>query len=697
MMQNLGGTTVKRPFEPFGSEGRFFQVLRRVSKRNLIIYDEEGKYMTEIQLTFPDGAVKSFAAGTKPIEVAAGISKSLAKKAVSAKLNGQYVGMNDAIENDGEFALITTSDDEALELLRHSASHLLAQALKRIPKFANMHFGVGPFIDNGFYYDTDNGSGNQVSIDDFAEIEAMMHKIVAEDLPIVSREISRDEALTLFKNDPYKIELINDLPADEKITIAVQGDHVELDKGGLVPSTGWVKHFKLTSVAGAYWRGKSSNPMMQRIYGIAEWKQADVDAEVKRREEAKERDHRTIGRDLDLFFTSQEVGSGLPVWLPNGATIRRQVERYIIDKELANGYQHVYTPVLSNLNLYKTSGHWDHYREDMFPPMDMGDGEFLELRPMNCPSHIMVFKHKPRSYRELPMRIAELGMMHRYEKSGALTGLSRVREMTLNDGHTFVEPEKLEEEFKSILTMMMEVYRDFDITDYRFRLSYRDPKNTEKYFDDDDMWEKSQAQLKRAMDDLNLDYFEAEGEAAFYGPKLDVQTKTALGGEETMSTIQLDFLLPERFNLTYIGADGQDNHRPVMLHRGIVGTMERFTAYLIEMYKGAFPTWLAPLQVQIIPVNVDAHGEYSRDIQQKLQAAGLRAHVETKDAKMGYLIREAQTNKIPYTLVLGDSEVDGQTVTVRKYGEDKTQTMSFEDFQNIILTDVSHYSREVND
>lgn len=697
MMQNLGGTTVKRPFEPFGSEGRFFQVLRRVSKRNLIIYDEEGKYMTEIQLTFPDGAVKSFAAGTKPIEVAAGISKSLAKKAVSAKLNGQYVGMNDAIENDGEFALITTSDDEALELLRHSASHLLAQALKRIPKFANMHFGVGPFIDNGFYYDTDNGSGNQVSIDDFAEIEAVMHKIVAEDLPIVSREISRDEALTLFKNDPYKIELINDLPADEKITIAVQGDHVELDKGGLVPSTGWVKHFKLTSVAGAYWRGKSSNPMMQRIYGIAEWKQADVDAEVKRREEAKERDHRTIGRDLDLFFTSQEVGSGLPVWLPNGATIRRQVERYIIDKELANGYQHVYTPVLSNLNLYKTSGHWDHYREDMFPPMDMGDGEFLELRPMNCPSHIMVFKHKPRSYRELPMRIAELGMMHRYEKSGALTGLSRVREMTLNDGHTFVEPEKLEEEFKSILTMMMEVYRDFDITDYRFRLSYRDPKNTEKYFDDDDMWEKSQAQLKRAMDDLNLDYFEAEGEAAFYGPKLDVQTKTALGGEETMSTIQLDFLLPERFNLTYIGADGQDNHRPVMLHRGIVGTMERFTAYLIEMYKGAFPTWLAPLQVQIIPVNVDAHGEYSRDIQQKLQAAGLRAHVETKDAKMGYLIREAQTNKIPYTLVLGDSEVDGQTVTVRKYGEDKTQTMSFEDFQNIILTDVSHYSREVND
>ena len=650
--------------------------------------------MAEISLTFPDGAIKKFDEGIKPIGVAESISKSLAKKSVSGKINGSYIGMNDVITESGDFQLITTSDSEALDLLRHSASHLLAQALKRIPKFANIHFGVGPFIENGFYYDTDNGAGNQVSIEDFPEIEAMMHKIVKEDLPILSREITRDEALEIFADDPYKVELVNDLPVDEKITIAVQGDHIELDKGGLVPSTGWIKHFKLTSVAGAYWRGDSSNPMMQRVYGTAFWKAADVEAEIARREEAKERDHRVIGRDLDLFFTSQEVGSGLPVWLPNGATIRRQVERYITDKELSNGYQHVYTPVLSNLNLYKTSGHWDHYREDMFPPMDMGDGEFLELRPMNCPSHIMVFNHKPRSYRELPMRIAELGMMHRYEKSGALTGLSRVREMTLNDGHTFVEPEKLEEEFKSILTMMMGVYRDFNIKDYRFRLSYRDPKNTEKYFDDDEMWEKSQKQLKTAMDDLGLDYFEAEGEAAFYGPKLDVQTKTAIGNEETLSTIQLDFLLPERFDLKYIGRDGLDNHRPVMLHRGIVGTMERFTAYLIEMYKGAFPTWLSPLQVQIIPVNLGAHGNYANAVQQKLQDAGLRANVETKDAKMGYLIREAQTNKIPYTLVLGDSEVDSNTVTVRKYGDTKTVTMSYDEFQYLILSDVSNYSRE---
>lgn len=650
--------------------------------------------MSDVQLTLPDGAQKTYPMGTTPMEVAKGIATSLAKKAVSGKLNGQYVGMKDAIEQSGQFELIMKDDEEGLRLLRHSVSHLLAQALNRLYP-DQIHYGVGPAIDNGFYYDTDKVEGNQISVDQFPEIEKMMKRIAKENLPIVSREITRDEALEMFKADPYKIELINDLPADEHISIAVQGEHIELDRGGLVPATGWIKHFKLTSVAGAYWRGKSSNPMLQRIYGTAFWNAEDLDAEMTRRAEAKERDHRKIGADQDLFFTSQEVGAGLAVWMPNGAAIRRTLERYIVDREVQDGYQHVYTPVLSNLNLYKQSGHWDHYRDDMFPPMDMGDGEFLELRPMNCPSHITVFKHKPRSYRELPMRIAELGMMHRYEKSGALTGLSRVREMTLNDGHTFVEPEKLEEEFKSILTMMMGVYRDFDITDYRFRLSYRDPKNTEKYFDDDDMWEKSQAQLKRAMDDLKLDYFEAEGEAAFYGPKLDVQTKTALGGEETMSTIQLDFLLPERFNLTYIGADGQDNHRPVMLHRGIVGTMERFTAYLIEMYKGAFPTWLSPLQVQIIPVNLGAHGDYATSVQKHLQDAGLRANVETKDAKMGYLIREAQTNKIPYTLVLGDSEVDNNTVTVRRYGQDKTETMSYSAFQNLILEDVSNYSRQM--
>lgn len=439
--------------------------------------------------------------------------------------------------------------------------------------------------------------------------------------------------MELFKNDPYKVELINDLPEDEKITVYSQGEFTDLCRGGHVASTGLIKHFKLTSVAGAYWRGKSSNPMMQRVYGTALWKEADVEAELARREEAKERDHRKIGKDLDLFFTSPEVGAGLPVWMPNGATIRRTLERYIVDKELQHGYEHVYTPIMSNLNLYKQSGHWDHYHDDMFPPMDMGDGEFLELRPMNCPSHIQVYNHHVHSYRELPIRIAEIGMMHRYEKSGALTGLSRVREMSLNDGHTFVMLEQVEEEFKSILKLMVEVYADFNITDYRFRLSYRDPENTEKYFDDDNMWIKSQKMLKTAMDDMGLEYFEAEGEAAFYGPKLDVQIKTALGGEETLSTIQLDFLLPERFDLTYVGEDGQNTHRPVMIHRGLISTMERFTAYLTELYKGAFPTWLAPKQVVIIPVNQEAHGAYADEIMRKLQVMNVRATVDTRNER----------------------------------------------------------------
>lgn len=647
--------------------------------------------MEMIKLTFPDGAVKEYAEGTTPLDVANSIAKSLAKKSVSAKVNGKYVGMNDVIAHSGDFELITKDQDEALELLRHSASHLLAQAILRL--HPDTHFGVGPAIANGFYYDTDRGAGNQISVDEFPAIEEMMKKIVKEDLPIKSKVISRAEALEMFKNDPYKMELINDLPEDEEISIAVQGDHIELDRGGLVPSTGWIKNFKLSSVAGAYWRGKSSNPMMQRVYGLAEWTAEEVENQERILAERKERDHRTLGRELDLFFTSQEVGAGLPVWMPNGASIRRTVERYIVDKELQDGYEHVYTPILSNLNLYKTSGHWDHYREDMFPPMDMGDGESLELRPMNCPSHIMVYKHHPRSYKELPLRIAELGMMHRYEKSGALTGLARVREMTLNDGHTFVATEQIEAEFQKILRLIIDVYKDFNITDYRFRLSYRDPENKEKYFDDDDMWEKSQAQLKKAMDDMGLDYFEAEGEAAFYGPKLDIQTKTALGGEETMSTIQLDFLLPERFELEYVGPDGQ-MHRPVMIHRGVVGTMERFTAYLTEIYKGAFPTWLAPVQVQILAVNNGAHGEYARQLEADLLAKHVRVNYETKEAKMGYLIREAQTKKIPYTLVVGDKEVETGSVAVRKYGEEDTNVMSFEEFKDLLMSDITNFSRK---
>ncbi|WP_195219543.1 threonine--tRNA ligase [Ligilactobacillus salivarius] len=648
--------------------------------------------MSSIKITFPDNSVKEFDAGVTTAEIAKSISISLAKKAVAGKVDGNFVDLNQPLKEDGSIEIITKDSNDGLVVLWRTAAQVLANALHEL--YPNMKFGLGDVTEHGFYFDTDNSEG-QVAETDFEKISQKMSEIIKANLSIERVEFSEEEALNLVSGDEYQEELVRDVANKNngRVVAYKQGDFIDITDGVVLSSTGEVKIFKLLSVAGAYWKGASSNPMLQRIYGTAFYKQKDLDAELQRQKEARERDHRVIGNELDLFFVDPKVGAGLPYWMPNGATIRRVIERYIIDKEVAWGFQHVYTPVLANLNLYKQSGHWDHYREDMFPPMDMGDGEMLELRPMNCPSHIQVYNHHKRSYRELPLRIAELGMMHRYEKSGALTGLSRVREMTLNDGHDFIEPDHIEDEIKTLIKLMTEVYNDFDITDYRFRLSYRDPKNTEKYFDDDEMWEKSQSKLKAAMDDMGLEYFEAEGEAAFYGPKIDVQTKTALGGEETLSTIQLDFLLPERFDLKYIGADGEE-HRPVMVHRGIVSTMERFTAYLTEMYKGAFPTWLAPHQVDIILVKNDLHMDYVNDLSSKLRAHGIRVTVDDRNEKMGYKIRQAQVNKIPYTLVIGDEEVSNGTVTVRKYGEEKTNTMTKDEFKNLLFEDIENYSRE---
>ena len=643
-----------------------------------------------INITFPDGAVKQFEAGITTLEIAKGISNSLAKKALAGKLNGGLIDLERPIEGDGSLEIVTPDHEDALGILRHSTAHLMANALRRL--FPSIKFGVGPAIDSGFYYDTDNGE-SPITAEDLPAIEAEMMKIVKENNPIVRKVVSKDEALALFADDPYKVELITELPADEVITVYDQGDFVDLCRGVHVPSTGRIQVFKLLSVAGAYWRGNSDNQMMQRVYGTAFFDKNDLKEYIKLREEAKERDHRKLGKELDLFMISQEVGSGLPFWLPKGATIRRTIERYITDKEISLGYQHVYTPIMADVNLYKTSGHWDHYHEDMFPPMDMGDGEMLVLRPMNCPHHMMVYKNDIHSYRELPIRIAELGMMHRYEKSGALSGLQRVREMTLNDGHTFVRPDQIKEEFKRTLELMVAVYKDFDITDYRFRLSYRDPNNTDKYFDDDAMWEKAQSMLKAAMDEMELEYFEADGEAAFYGPKLDVQVKTALGMEETLSTIQLDFLLPERFDLTYVGEDGENTHRPVVIHRGIVSTMERFVAYLTEVYKGAFPTWLAPVQATIIPVSVEAHSEYAYEIKERLQAQGLRVEVDDRNEKMGYKIRASQTHKIPYQLVVGDKELEEATVNIRRYGSKETTVEDLNIFVDSMAAEVKNFSR----
>ncbi|HFU5884646.1 threonine--tRNA ligase [Enterococcus faecium] len=644
-----------------------------------------------IKITFPDSAVKEFESGTTTLAIAESISKSLAKKALAGKVNGKLVDLTRPIEEDASIEIITPDHEDALGLVRHSAAHLMAQAMRRL--YPNIHFGVGPAIDSGFYYDTDNGQ-NQVTAEDLPAIEAEMMKIVKENLTIERRVLSKQEALEIFASDPYKVELISELPEEEVITAYQQGEFIDLCRGPHVPSTGRIQVFKLLSVAGAYWRGNSNNQMMQRVYGTAFFDKKALKEYIRLREEAKERDHRKLGKELDLFMVSPEVGSGLPFWLPKGATIRRTIERYIVDKEVSLGYQHVYTPIMGDVELYKTSGHWDHYQEDMFPPMDMGDGEMLVLRPMNCPHHMMVYKNTIHSYRELPIRIAELGMMHRYEKSGALSGLQRVREMTLNDGHTFVRPDQIKDEFKRTLELMVAVYADFNITDYRFRLSYRDPNNTDKYFDDDAMWEKAQAMLKAAMDELELDYFEAEGEAAFYGPKLDVQVKTALGTEETLSTIQLDFLLPERFDLTYVGEDGENTHRPVVIHRGIVSTMERFVAYLTEVYKGAFPTWLAPIQATIIPVSVDAHGDYAYEIKERLQMKGLRVEVDDRNEKMGYKIRASQTQKIPYQLVVGDKELEDATVNVRRYGSKETAVEDLNIFIDAMEAEVKNYSRE---
>ncbi|MCY7782134.1 threonine--tRNA ligase [Bacillus sp. S20C3] len=629
-----------------------------------------------VKITFPDGAVKEFAKGTTTEDIAASISPGLKKKSLAGKLNGKEIDLRTPINEDGTVEIITEGSEEGLQIMRHSTAHLLAQAIKRIYK--DVKFGVGPVIENGFYYDVEMEEA--ITPEDLPKIEKEMKKIVNANLPIVRKEVSREEAKARFAEigDDLKLELLDAIPEGETVSIYEQGEFFDLCRGVHVPSTGKIKEFKLLSLAGAYWRGDSNNQMLQRVYGTAFFKKADLEEHLRMLEEAKERDHRKLGKELKLFANSQKVGQGLPLWLPKGATIRRVIERYIVDKEISLGYEHVYTPVLGSKELYETSGHWDHYQEGMFPPMEM-DNETLVLRPMNCPHHMMIYKNDIHSYRELPIRIAELGTMHRYEMSGALSGLQRVRGMTLNDAHIFVRPDQIKDEFIRTVRLIQEVYEDFGLSDYTFRLSYRDPEDTEKYFDDDEMWNKAQSMLKEAMDEIGHDYYEAEGEAAFYGPKLDVQVKTAIGKEETLSTVQLDFLLPERFDLTYIGEDGKQ-HRPVVIHRGVVSTMERFVAFLIEEHKGALPTWLAPVQFQVIPVSPAVHLDYAKKVQERLQREGLRVEVDSRDEKIGYKIREAQMQKIPYMLVVGDQEAENGAVNVRKYGEQKSDTISLDDF-----------------
>ncbi|MFC4775636.1 threonine--tRNA ligase [Paenibacillus sp. GCM10023252] len=619
-----------------------------------------------IQVTLPDGAVREYEAGTTIEEVAGSISPGLRKNAIAGKINGKVVDVYTPIQADAAIEIVTVDSADGLEVYRHSTAHLMAQAIKRLYGNASVKLGIGPVIEDGFYYDID--MEQSLTPEDLVKIEKEMDRITGQNLDIRRREVSRSEAVSIFTelDDHLKLELIRDLPKDSVITIYDQGEFFDLCRGPHLPSTGRIKAFKLLSVAGAYWRGDSKNKMLQRIYGTAFPKKAQLDEHLHFLEEAKKRDHRKLGRELKMFTFSREVGQGLPLWLPNGSKVRRTMERYIVDLEERLGYEHVYTPVLANVELYKTSGHWEHYSEDMFPKMIM-DNEELVLRPMNCPHHMMVFKSDMRSYRDLPVRIAELGTMHRYEMSGALTGLHRVRAMTLNDAHIFCRPDQIKEEFARVVGLIQKVYEDFGIKDYRFRLSYRDPKDTEKYFQNDEMWEMSQRMLREVVEELILPFFEAEGEAAFYGPKLDVQIKTALGKEETLSTAQLDFLLPERFELEYVGEDGK-KHRPVVIHRGIISTMERMTAFLLENFAGALPLWLSPIQAKVIPVST-AYEAYAREVAEKLQLEGIRVESDLRNEKLGYKIREAQLEKIPYMLVVGENESQSGTVSIRKRGE----------------------------
>src|SRR5690625_2639322 len=643
-----------------------------------------------IKMTFPDGNTKEFPQGTTGEDIAQSISPGLKKQALGIKLNDEIYDLTRPIEIDGTIAILTYRDAEGIDIMRHSAAHTMAQAIKRLYK--DVQFGVGPTIEDGFYYDID--MDKSLTPEDLEDIEREMKRIIDANLPIERIEVSRDEAINMFKDigDDLKIELIADIPDDEQVTLYKQREFFDLCRGVHVPSTSKIKVFKLLSISGAYWRGDSINKQLQRIYGTAFEKQKELDDYLKLLEERKERDHRKLGRELDIFTINQKIGQGLPVWLPKGATIRRIIERYIVDLEERLGYDHVYTPVLGSSELYKTSGHLDHYNEDMFPIMEM-DNEELVLRPMNCPHHMMVYKNQLYSYRTLPVRIAELGTMHRYEMSGALAGLQRVRAMTLNDAHIFARPDQLKAEFVRVVELIQKVYEDFGIEDYYFRLSYSDPADKEKFIDNDAMWEQAEAMLKETMDELNLEYVEAVGEAAFYGPKLDVQVKTALGHDETLSTVQLDYQMPEKFDLTYVGEDGKD-HRPVVIHRGVVGTMERFVAFLIEEYKGAFPVWLAPVQVKVIPVSLQVHLGAAKDMEDQLRRAGVRAEVDERDEKIGYKIREAQTQKVPFTIVLGDKEIESGSVNIRRYGEKDTTSMLFDEFITLINEEKENKSRK---
>ena len=584
--------------------------------------------------------------------------------------------------------MINIKENEHLNTLNHSCAHLLAQAVSHL--YPNAKFWVGPVIEEGFYYDIDLGD-DVIKTEDLEKIEKEMKKIAKDGKRIVRHEISKEEALEMFKDDPYKIDLINRMDENETtISCYTQGDFTDLCRGPHVDTVKELKNFKLIKHSGAYWKNDAKNKMLQRIYGVCFDNKEDLEAYLKELEEAKERDHRKIGKDLEIFMTSPLVGAGMPLWLPNGAIVRKQLENYIYKKEQALGYDHVYTPCVGTKQLYVTSGHWDHYQKNMFPLMKVDDEEFV-LRPMNCPHHMLVYKNKLHSYRDLPVRIGEFATDFRYEASGAVKGLERVRCMCQNDAHLFVTPEQIGEEFKRVVALILDVYKDFGIKDYKFRLSLRDKEDKEKYFDDDEMWDNAENKLREVLNELGVEYFEAKGEAAFYGPKLDVEVKPAVGPEVTLSTCQLDFLLPRRFELNYIDSNGE-KQVPVVIHRAIFGTFDRFTAFIIEETKGAFPLWLAPSQIVIVPVNSEIHTDYAYKVKEALASEGFRVEVDARNEKLGYRIREAQLKKIPVEIVVGDGEIAEGSVNIRRFGVQGNTSMKLEDAIALFKDEVKKFT-----
>ena len=613
-----------------------------------------------IQVTLPDGATREVQRGTTAAQIAHQISPRLAKEALVARADGELVDLSRPLEHDTKISILPAKDPDSLQVFRHSAAHLLAAAVLEL--YPDVKLGIGPPIDTGFFYEFVRAE--PFTQDDLEKIEAKMHELAAKDFPNERKLIPKPEALELYRksNQEFKCELVEEKATEPMVSFYTTGKFIDFCRGPHIPSTARIKAFKLMSVAGAYWKGKESNPQMQRIYGACFIDQKELDEYLHKLEEAKRRDHRRIGKELGLFTVSDLVGAGLPLWLPKGATIRRLLEDYILEKERRAGYQHVYTPDLAKVDLYMRSGHWAHYHEDMFPPMDL-ETEQLVLRPMNCPYHILVYESKKHSYRDLPVRIAELGTMYRYERSGVLSGLSRVRCMTLNDAHIFCTPEQIKEEFAGVMRLVEQAYRDLGITQYTYRLSLRDKLNRAKYVENDEMWDLAENMLREAMNSLNLPYTEAPGEAAFYGPKLDIQLADVMGHQETYSTIQIDFHLPNQFELGYVGADGQQ-HRPVMIHRGVISTMERMISYLIELYAGAFPVWLAPVQAVVLPIT-ERQNDYAKQVLEKLLDGGVRAELDDRNEKLQAKIRDAQLQKVPYMLVIGGKEAEAGTVSVR--------------------------------